>query len=174
MNNATKIKCTFSYLFVIFLLGCKSNKEVRQLSSQVNCDKKVYFVWDNESNLAKFEKRGNYKDSYASFWKGKKLNYKDIFIVSISEINRKNKGNFIYTENPGFPSDSVIIVSVKLKKEVWNMGFSKLITDMQFVYSTNNKKFNIIGSSIGYKGEKRALNCFENANLKFLIANCNE
>lgn len=155
-------------------MNCKSNKEIRQLSSTINCEKKVYFVWDDESNLAKLEKRGAYKDSYASFWKGKKLNYKEIFIQSINELNRKHNGNFIYTENPGFPSDSVILVSVKLEKEIWNMGFSKLITEMQFVYFTHNQKFNVIGSSNGYKGDKRVLNCFESANLKFLISNCNE
>ncbi len=174
MKKITSLKNVLLYLLVIVLYSCKSNKEIRQLSSQVNCTQKVYFVWDPESNFAKLEKIGAHKSDYASFGKGKRLDYKDIFIQSINELNKKYNGTFMYTESPDFPSDSVIVVRVKLEKEIRNMGYSKMITDMQLVYTTHNKELNLIGTSNGYKGTKRVLKCFESANLKFLIANCDE
>src|SRR5690606_6611757 len=148
---------------------CSSNKEIRKLSSQLDCSKRIYLVWDDESNLAKSEKIGNHKDSYASYWKVKKLNHKEIFIKSLKEFNEKHEGEYIYTENRGFPSDSIIQVSVRLEKIVWDMGFSKMITDLHLVYTTPNKELSLMGTSNGFRGEKSFLKCFEDANLQFLI-----
>lgn len=149
--------------------NCGSTKGIKQLSSQINCSKKIYFIWDDKSNYFKTEKTGNFN----YLVKGKKRNHKEIFINSINKINKKYKGDYLYSEHPGFPSDSVILVSVKLEKIVWNMGFSKIIVDMQLTYTTNGNHLGLIGQSIGFKGEKSYMQCFEDATLQFIIANCN-
>ncbi|WP_157492114.1 hypothetical protein [Mangrovimonas sp. ST2L15] len=161
--------------FLIFILfsECGSSKEIKKLSTQLNCSKKICFVWDDNSNFVKYIKKGNHKDSYASFWKGKKLNHKEIFIKSVKEFNDKYEGEYFYSENYDFSKDSIIHVSVRLEKVIFNIGFSKLITDVRLVYSTPDKEVGLIGTSNGYKGEKLYLKCFEDANLQFLLSQCN-
>ncbi len=109
-----------------------------------------------------------WKDGYASFFKGKKLDYKQIFIESIEELN----GNYSYKENHGFPSESIIQVTVKLEKIIWNMNFSKLIKDTELTYSINGKNIRLLASS-NTRGEKGLKECFENANLQFIRTMCN-
>ncbi|MBR9847315.1 MAG: hypothetical protein GYB35_14975 [Algicola sp.] len=168
-KNKSLIKKIFISFFFFALFNCKSTKEINELSSQINCKKKIYFVWDDESNYAKFDRTGNF--NYLG--KGKKPNLKEIFINTINDINKNYEGDYTYAEHRGFPSDSVIFVTVKLKKVIWDMGFSKVVTDMQLTYSTNENELGLIGSSFGYNGDKRYMKCFEDATLQFIIANCN-
>ncbi len=154
--------------FFIFS-NCSTTKEIKKLSSQINCSKKIYFVWDVESNYFKVEKTGNF--NYLG--KGKKRNHKEMFINTINKINKKYEGDYFYSEHQEFPSDSIILVSVKLEKIVWNMGFSKTIVDMQLTYTTNENQLGFIGQSVGFKGEKSYMQCFEDATLQFILANCN-
>ncbi|WP_299229697.1 hypothetical protein [uncultured Psychroserpens sp.] len=156
-----------SLLFFLFS-DCGSSKEINELSSQINCQKRIYFVWDDESNYAKYSKNGNFNNLV----KRKNLNIKDLFISTIKRLNKKHEGEYIYSEYIGFPSDSVIYVKVKLEKVNWNMGFSKTIADMQMSFSTNEKELKLIGRSNGYSGEKCYLKSFEDATLQFIIANC--
>ncbi len=166
------LKRIIIYCFVLTsLLCCKSHSEIKKLSSQINCNNTVHFVWDNDGNLAKTEKRGMHKDSYATFFKGKKLDYKQIFIESVEELNGNYIGKYIYKENHGFPSDSIIQVTVKLEKIIWNMGFSKLVKDTQLSYSISNKDIELLTSS-SVRGGKGLKECFENANLQFIMAMC--
>jgi hypothetical protein len=156
---------------LILTLGCKSHKETKALSSKLDCNKTIYFVWDPQGNTAPFEKRGTFKDSYASFFKGKSLDYKQIFIESVEKFNKKHKGQFLYKEYRGFTPDSVIQVTVELKKSVVYMGYARIIRDSELIYTTATQELQLLGSS-NKKGSKGLLECLEQTHLQFLTTCC--
>lgn len=163
----------YSALIIVLLslLGCKSHQEIKNLSSQIDCKKTIYFIWDDESNVYKSEKRGNYKEGYS--FRYSDMDYKELFIESIEKLNEDYKGTYIYGKYSGFRPDSVIQVRVKLEKLVWHLNFSRSKRDLQLLYSTPNKDFRFLGNS-NRKKHKAMLESFKHGNLKFILATCNE
>lgn len=169
-KNLLGIKLCSALLVILFsLLGCKSHREIKKLESQIECKKTIYFIWDDESNVFKSEKRGNYKEGYT--FRNIDIDYKELFIESIEKLNEDYEGTYIYG-NSAFPSDSVIKVRVKLEKLVWHLNFSKSKRDLQLLYSTPNKEFRFLGMS-KRKKHKAMLESFEHGNLQFILAACN-
>lgn len=163
--------CSVFVIVLLTLLSCKSHKEIKKLSPQVNCNKTIYFIWDDESNVYKSEKRGNYIEGYS--FRQIDIDYKEIFIESIEKLNEDYKGNYIYGKYSGFPSDSVIQVHVKLEKLVWRLNFSKSKRDLQLLYSTSDNDFQFLGKSNRNRSSKAMLESFKHSNLQFILATCN-
>ncbi|WP_435135245.1 hypothetical protein [Formosa sp. A9] len=170
-KNLLNIKAYSALIIVLFsLLSCKSHKEIKKLSSQIDCKKTIYFIWDDESNALQSQTTGNYKLGYT--FRNIDINLKELFIESVEKLNEDYKGTYIYGKYNGFPPDSIIQVRVKLEKLVWHLNYYKSKRDLQLVYSTSNEDFQFIGNS-KRKKQKAYLESFEHANLKFILATCN-
>ena len=148
---------------------------MNKIYSQLNCNKTIHIVWDESNNFARIESVGTFKNDYVSFaiTKGKKLNYKEAFKKSLEELNKKHKTKFVFKERHGFPSDSIIQVTIKIDKIIWNKGFSKAVMDNYLIYKTKEKNIQIIGKSKAQtyaKAGKSLLQSFEHGNLLFLLS----
>ncbi|WP_338732143.1 hypothetical protein [Mangrovimonas cancribranchiae] len=162
-------------IIVILLIGCSSSRKMNKIKSQIDCNKTIHIVWDESSNLIRIESIGTYKNGYASFTKGKKLDYKETFKKSLEELNKKYKTKFIFRESHGFPSDSVIQVTIKIDQIVWNKGFRNATMDNYLTYQTTEKNIQITGRSKAQsyaRAGKSLLQSFEHGNLLFLQAFC--
>jgi len=164
-----------SLISLVFISCSSSNRAIKSLKSQVTCDKIIHIVLDPENKFTRIESRGTSKNNYISFSKSKRINYTSILKTSLEKINKKHKTRFIYKSNHGFPSDSIVQVTLKMDKIVWNKGFSKAQMEVLFTYSVNDQKFTIVGISKFQSIasiEKSILQCLEHSNLQFLIAYC--
>lgn len=172
-----KVKAACYIFILINLLGCASNKQMRSLESQLNCNKTVHFIWDNSSDFVEIESKGIYKGDYISFSNGKRPNYKKTFMKSLDKLNKKHVTKLVLKEAHGFPLDSVIQVTVKIDEIIWNKGFSSMIMDAYLVYEISNQDVQIVGQSNSKawgRDEDALLQCFEHGNLQFLLSYCNE
>jgi len=162
-------------IMIVLLIGCSSNRKMNKIISQLNCTKTIYITWDDSNDLSQIESVGTFKNDYASFTIGKRLNYKEIFIESIGELNKKHHTKFVLRDRPAFATDSIIQVKVKIDKIVWNKGFSKAIMDNHLIYQMRGQNISIMGKSKAqsYASARRSLlESFEHANLLFLLAAC--
>lgn len=169
-----KIKIAVLMLTVL-IFSCSSNRKMNSFKSKLNCNKTVHFIWDNANNLVKIESIGTYKNDYASFSKGKKIDYKAKFKESLEALNKKYKTKLILVDNHSFPSDSIIQVTVTIDKLVWNKGFSKAVLDNYLIYKTTDQDTPITGISKSQSNARAGLSLlqsFEHGNLLFLEANC--
>jgi len=169
------LKKTGLLIIAILLLGCSSNRKMNKLQSQLKCNKTIHIVWDESSTFIQIEAVGTFKNDYATFTKGKKLNLKEIFIQSLEGLNKEYKTKFILKKQLGFPSDSIIQVTVKIDKIVWNKGYSTAIMDNYLTYKIKGKNIQVMGKSKAQSyanSRKSLLQSFEHGNLLFLLAAC--
>jgi hypothetical protein len=91
---------------------------MNKIKSQLN-NKTTHIIWDESNNFTRIESVEHLKNDYAS--KKEKLNYKETFIKSLEEL--KQKIYKIRFKRHGFPSDSIIQVTIKIDKIIWNKGY---------------------------------------------------
>lgn len=159
----------------IVLLACSPGRKISSIKSQIKCNKTIHFVWDKSSDLIKIETQGTFKNEYASFTKRKKLDYKKIFIESLENLNKKYKTKLFIKKSHGFPSDTIIQVTIKIDEIIWNKGFSNASMDNSLIYKTNDNSVQIAGISKNQSianADKSLLQSFEHGNLLFLLASC--
>ncbi|MEP3209744.1 MAG: hypothetical protein ABJN95_11165 [Maribacter sp.] len=142
------------------------------MASQLNCNKTIHFVFDEESKFAKIEWKGD----YISFGKAK-LDYKKAFRESIEELNMESNAKLKYKNALGFPSDSIIQVVVRIEKVVWGFGLSSALMETELVYKLPERKINIIGNNKVYMAGNTKRNLFKtlkHGNYQLLSIICDE
>jgi len=176
-KNILELKKIGIFIIALLFIGCSSdrNRNINKMKAQLNCNKTVYIVWDESNNLAGIEAVGTFKNDYATFTKGKRPNYKEIFIESLEALNKKQKTKFILKKNLVFPTDSIIQVTVKIDKIIWNKGYSKAAMDVYLIYKMRGNDIMLVGKGKAQSyvnARKNLLQSFEHGNLQFLLSVC--
>ncbi|MGB6152647.1 MAG: hypothetical protein WBG48_11700 [Pricia sp.] len=160
-----------SFTIIYFLFSCASHKKVNKLASQLNCNETIHFVFDEESKFAKIKYNGNH------FGNSKYPDYKKTFKESVEELDKKSPAKMEYKDAHSFPSDSVVQVTVRIKKIVWNFGFSSALMETELIYKLSDRDINIIGNNkVHMAGTKRGnlFKSLKHGNYMFLSIICNE
>ncbi len=159
------------FLFFSFLYSCASHKIVDKNTAQLNCNKTIHFVFDDESKFAKIEYVGE------TLGNSEYPDYKKTFEKSVEELAEYSQANLEYKDALGFPSDSIIQVTVRIKKIVWNFGFSSALMETELIYKLPNRQINIIGNNKVYMAGTKKGNLFKtlkHGNYTFLSIICDE
>jgi len=168
---AQKSKYLLFFLIVPIIVSCASHKKVNKLTSQLNCNKTVHFVFDEASNFVKIEYKGEH------IGKSKYPDYKKTFRESVEELNRNSQATLINKEAIGIPMDSITQVSVRIEKIVWDFNFSSALMEAELVYTMSGQKINIIGNNkVFMAGTKKGslLKSLKHGNYIFLTILCDE
>jgi len=146
-----------------------------QLYSSLDCKKDIHLIWDSESNFVKIQTIGDYKNDYAGFGKGKKLNYTEIFKNFVDDFNRKNKTKMTIVKSHGFPDDDIIQATIKIDKIIWDKGFSFAIMETFLSFKVNEDIIYVVGKSKPQsyaRANKSLLQGIEHGTLQFLNVHC--
>lgn len=159
------------FSIVNFLFSCTSHKKVNKLASQLNCNKTIHFVFDDESKFAKIEYIGDH------FGNSEYPDYKRTFIESVEELDKESLAKMEYKDALGFPSDSIIQVTVRIEKIVWDFGFSSALMETELIYKLPDRNINIIGNNKVHMAGTKKGNLFKSlkhGNYMFLSIICDE
>lgn len=161
------IKNYLTCLITLVLLGCVSHKKVNKLASKLNCNKPVHFVFDKESKFVKVEYNGAYPGTTP---------YPD-YEESFKELERDSNMKLLNKDALGFPSDSIIQVTVKIESIVWGFTNSSALMEVELSYKMPDREFNIIGNNKVYMNATKKGNiykCLKHGNYVFLSIVCEE
>ena len=131
----------FLLVFTFCTTGCASHKKINRLAGEIECNKTILFVWDEAGNSVLINRKG--------FFMGNSVypDYRKTFQKSIEELNQNTTANLLYTQNPGFASDSIIQVKVLIKDITWTFGFWSALMETELVYQLDNEKIDITGEN---------------------------
>jgi hypothetical protein len=172
-QNSVCLYAKYLLLFSIIhsLFGCASHKKVNKLASQLNCNKTIHFVFDDESKFVKIEYKGDYSGN------SEYPDYKMTFRESVEELDKESPANVEYRDALGFPSDSIIQVTVRIKKIVWDFGVSSALMETELVYKLSDRNMNIIGNNKVHMAGTKKGNLFKSlkhGNYIFLSVICEQ
>lgn len=132
----------FLTILTLVCFGCSSHKKINQLAKTLECSKTYHFVFNELSNFAKIEYKGEDTIGNSEY-----PDYKKTFKESIENLNESTEAVLIYKDAFGFPDDSVIQVSVKIKSIVWDFGHINATMSTELEYEVGNEKINLIGDN---------------------------
>ena len=151
-----KRKISLFLLVISFSIsGCASHKKVNKLAEKIECDKTILFVWDEAGNSVLIDRKGPFAGNSVY------PDYRKSFRESIEELNKHTTANLLYTQSPGFPSDSVQQVKVLIKNITWTFGFWSALMETELMYQLDNEKIEVTGENKIYLAGTKKGNLFK-------------
>lgn len=147
------------FLFLLLVLlcsaGCASHKKINELAREIDCNKTIHFIWNEESNAVKIERKGYFigNSTYPD--------YKKTFQKSIEELNQHTTSNLVYKGFSGFPSDNVKTVKALIKNITWTFGVFSALMETEIIYQIDGKEINITGTNKVYHAGTKKGNLFK-------------
>ncbi|WP_066219793.1 hypothetical protein [Formosa haliotis] len=136
--NKTLIKII---ILSFFFGACSSSKKIYSSAKKLDCDKKICFVFDRDSNFAPLTKNGDH------FGDSKFPDYESIFISSVMDFAENSKLDIENSAAVGIPTKSVDYVKIKIEKIDWTFTFFSAKMDVHLIYEINNQIIPLVGEN---------------------------
>ena len=158
-------------LVVTALNGCASHKKINRLVAEIECNKTIHFALDKDIRFAKIEYRGDH------FGDSPYPNYRRSLREAVEELDKVSRAKLVYKDALGFPSDSIIQVSVLIEKIVWDFGASSALMEAEIIYKIADREINLIANNKVFVAGTKKGNIFKtlkHGNYKLLSILCDE
>jgi len=158
-------------LVVFFLNGCAPHTKINKLVAAIDCDKTIHFALDDNSRFAKIEYRGEHTGSSPN------PDYRIALRAAVEELNKVSSANLVYKDALGFPSDSILPVTVKIEKIIWDFGTTAILMEAELIYKLPNREINLLANNKVFIGGTKRGNVFKtlkHGNYRLLSILCDE
>lgn len=159
------------FFAVTILHGCASHKKINRLVAEIDCNKTIHFALDKDIRFSKIEYRGDhYGDSPYP-------DYRRSLREAVEELDEISPAKLVYKDALGFPSDSIIQVSVLIENIVWGFGSSSALMEAEIIYKMADREINIMANNKVFVGGTKKGNVFKtlkDGNYKLLSILCDE
>lgn len=138
----------FQYLLltlsIALITSCSSHKKINKLASELNCNKSIEFVFDEQSNFVKIVKTG------PNIGESKVPNYESTFVAAVKDLQKSTNNKLSVKNAFGFPTDSIVRVVVKIEKIQWNFRAADAIMYTDINFKAQSREYPITGTNKVY------------------------
>lgn len=158
-------------LSIALIISCSSHKKINRLASELNCDKSIEFVFDEQSNFVKIVKAG------PNIGESKVPDYKSTFVAAVEDLQKSMNTKLRVKNAFGLPNDSIVRVVVKIEKIEWNFRAADAIMYTDINFKVQSREFPITGTNkVYWHGTKKGNlhKSLKSGIYQFLSVYCNQ